>query len=134
MANNAPAIGADGAANGFSAVEAKLAALQKAAIGLQEETGVLVKQMRVNANAALKVAELSAAAEVDSRHVAAVVEIGAAFARVVGGCKVLIAAADTVHQATGHLRAEHKAEYGGIHAAVTASRARQAKPGFYRPL
>lgn len=134
MGHIAPAVNADGDANGYIALVSKLVALQVAAAQLLEHAERVAQQMRANADFAVTVAELCAAAEVDARHVGAVGEVGQAFARVVGGCKRLMSAADTMHTAAGHLKREHQAEYGGVHAAVTASRARQAKPGFYRPL
>ncbi|MGW2770142.1 hypothetical protein [Streptomyces sp. NPDC001275] len=134
MGQIAPAMSADGAANGYTALVTKFTALQKATAQLMEQAEVLAQHMRANADAAVTVADLCAAAEVDPRHVAAVADIGEAFGQVVGGCKRLVSAADQMHQAAGHLKSVHQAEYGGIHAAATASRARQAKPGFYRPL
>ncbi|UXY24986.1 hypothetical protein N8I84_41885 (plasmid) [Streptomyces cynarae] len=134
MGQIAPAVGADGAANGYTALVAKFTALQHAAAQLLEEAEHVAQRMRDNANAAVTVAELCAAAEVDPHHVAAVADVGEAFGRVVGGCKQLQSAAESMHQAAGHLKDEHQAEYGGIHAAATSSKARQAKPGFYRPL
>lgn len=133
MGQLAPAVGADGVNNGYTALVAKFTALQTAATGLLEEAERLAQRMRANADAAVTVADLSAAAHVDARHVAAVADVGAAFGRVVGGCKQLMGAAEAMHTAASHLKAEHQAEYGAIHAAVTASRARQAAPGFYRP-
>src|SRR5436190_4295498 len=131
--SNLPAVGSDGAANGYAALGAKLKALQSAAGELMEQAGQVAQRMRANAEAAVSVAELCAAAEVDPKHVAAVADVGEAFGRAVGGCKRLMGAADQVHQAAGHLKSEHRAEYGGIHAAATSSPARQARPGFYRP-
>ncbi|WP_333741963.1 hypothetical protein [Streptomyces sp. IBSBF 2806] len=125
-------IGADGANNGYLAANAKFTALQKAAAGLLEEAERLALRMRVNADIATAVSDLCAAAQVDTRHVAHVAAVGAAFARVVNGCAGLMGAADAMHIAAGHLKTEHEREYGGIHAAATASRARQAAPGFYR--
>ncbi|MFE2586367.1 hypothetical protein [Streptomyces sp. NPDC059378] len=133
MGHIAPAVAADGAANGYTAIAAKFNALQHAAASLMEEAEVVAQRMRTNGNAAVRVAELCAAAEADPAHVAAVADVGEAFGRVVGGCKRLTGAADRVHQAAGHLRSEHQAEYGGINTAMTTSKARQAKPGFYVP-
>jgi ABC-type transporter Mla MlaB component len=127
-----PAVAADGAANGFDAVQAKLAALERAAAQLNEHAERVAQRMRANAKAATTVADLSAAAQVDGRHVAAIAEVAGHFARVAGGALRLSGAAESMHQAAGHLRSAHRAEYGGVHAAVAASRARQAKPGFYR--
>jgi hypothetical protein len=132
MGQIASPVGADGAANGYTALIAKFTALQKAAAGLMEEAELVAQRMRHNADAATAVADLSAAAHVDGVHVAAIADVGHAFAMVAGGCKHMMSAADTMHTAAGHLKHEHQAEYGPIHAAVTASRARQAKPGFYR--
>ncbi|WP_432101221.1 hypothetical protein [Streptomyces sp. WAC 04229] len=134
MGHIAPAVNADGASNGYVALVSKLVALQVAAAQLLEHAERVAQQMRANADFAVTVAEFCAAAEVDPRHVGTVDEVGRAFARVVGGCKRLMSSADTMHAAAGHLKSEHQAEYGGVHAAATASRARQAKPGFYRPL
>ena len=134
MGETAPAVSADGAANGFTALTVKFSALQRASGALMEEAERLAVRMRTNANAAIEVADLTGAAEADPRHVARIADIGEAFGRVVGGCKQLQGAADAVHTATGSLKAAHQAEYGPTHAAVTTSRARQAKPGFYRPL
>ncbi|MEU0054671.1 hypothetical protein [Streptomyces sp. NPDC006309] len=125
-------VGADGANNGYTAISAKFLALQKAAAGLLEEAEHLALRMRVNADAATAVSDLCAMAQADSRHVATVAAVGTAFSRVVNGCTALMGAADAMHTAAGHLRTEHQTEYGGIHAAATASRARQAAPGFYR--
>lgn len=132
MGDIALAVPADGAANGYSGVQAKLAALQRAAAQLMEHADRVAQSMRANAKAAVVVAELSAAAQVDGGHVAAIGEVAGHFGRVAGGARRLSGAADAMHQAAGHVRSEHQAEYGGVHAAVTASRARQAKPGFYR--
>ncbi|MEU5713985.1 hypothetical protein [Streptomyces flaveolus] len=134
MGQIAPAVGADGVNNGYVALVTKFTALQHAAAVLLEEAERLAQRMRANADAAVTVADLCAVAEVDGVHVAAVADIGEAFGRVVGGCKRVMSAADQVHTAAGHLKTEHQAEYGGIHAAVTASGVRQAKPGFYQPL
>ncbi|KES03409.1 hypothetical protein BU52_30695 [Streptomyces toyocaensis] len=133
MGEIAPAVSADGDANGYTAIHTKLTALQRAAAQLMEHAERVAQRMRANANAAVTVADLSAAAQVDARHVAAINEVATSFGRVVGGARRLSGAADSMHQAAGHLRTEHQAEYGGVHAAVTASKARQAKPGFYRP-
>ncbi|MFE6357533.1 conjugal transfer protein TraB [Streptomyces rochei] len=133
MGQIAPALGADGADNGYAALVAKFTILQSAAANLLAEAERLSLQMRVNADAATAVSDLCAVAEVDARHVATVATIGAAFGRVVTGCTGLMGAADTLHTAVGHLKAEHQAEYGGIYEAVAASGVRQAKPGFYRP-
>ncbi|MFF3516564.1 hypothetical protein [Streptomyces sp. NPDC002573] len=132
MGHPAPAIGADGANNGYIALVTKFTALQKAAAGLMEEAELVAQRMRRNADAAVTVADLCASADVDPTHVAALADIGEAFGRTVGGCKQLLAAADLMHQAASHLKTQHQAEYGGIHAAATASRARQARPGFYQ--
>lgn len=132
MGQIASPVGADGAANGYIALTAKFTVLQKAAANLMEEAELVAQRMRRNADAATAVADMSAAAHVDGVHVAAIADVGQAFAMVVGGCKRMMSAADTMHTAAGHLKHEHQAEYGPIHAAVTASRARQAKPGFYR--
>lgn len=132
MSEIAPAAGSEGAANGYTALAAKLRAAQKRADALMEQAEQVAQRMRRNAKAAVMLAELCAAAEVDPRHVAAIGDVSLAFGRVAGGGRQVAAAAETVGQATGHLRAQHQAEYGGIHAAALASRARQAKPGFYR--
>ncbi|MFI1377290.1 hypothetical protein ACH4UY_35475 [Streptomyces longwoodensis] len=132
MGQSTSLVGADGAANGYVALIAKFTALQNAAGGLMEEAELVAQRMRRNADAATAVADLSAAAHVDGVHVAAIADVGQAFAVVVGGCKRMLSVADTMHTAAGHLKHEHQAEYGPIHAAVTASRARQAKPGFYQ--
>jgi hypothetical protein len=132
MGYNGPAIGADGANNGYTTLHTKFTALQKAAAGLMEEAELVAQRMRANADASVTVADLCAGADVDPVHVAAIADIGEAFGRTVGGCKQLLAAADFVHQAAGHLKTQHQAEYGGIHAAAAASRARQARPGFYQ--
>ncbi|MEV5178067.1 hypothetical protein AB0L10_45385 [Streptomyces flaveolus] len=134
MGQIAPAIGADGADNGYTALVAKFTALQNAAASLFAEAERLSLRMRVNADAATVVSDLCAVAEVDARHVAAVAAVGAAFGGVVNGCSGLMGAVDALHTAAGHLKSEHQTEYGGIHAAVTASGVRQAKPGFYQPL
>jgi hypothetical protein len=123
---------ADGDSNGFSAVQLKLAALQRAAAQLQEHAERVAQRMRANAKTAATVADLSAAAQVDGRHVTAIAEVAGHFRRVAGGARGLSGTADTMHQAAGHVRSEHRAEYGGVQASVAASRARQAKPGFYR--
>ncbi|MFI8214005.1 hypothetical protein [Streptomyces werraensis] len=133
MGEIAPAVSADADANGYTAIHTKLTALQRAAAQLMEHAERVALRMRANARAAVTVADLSAAAQVDARHVAAINEVATSFGRVVGGARRLSSAADTMHQAAGHLKREHQAEYGGVHAAVTASKARQAKPGFYQP-
>ncbi|MFI1004929.1 hypothetical protein ACIP10_36115 [Streptomyces galbus] len=132
MGQSTSLVGADGAANGYVALTAKFTALQHAAGGLLEEAELVAQRMRRNAATATAVADLSAAAHVDGVHVAAIADVGLAFAVVVGGCKRMMSVADTMHTSAGHLKQEHQAEYGPIHAAVTASRARQAKPGFYQ--
>ncbi|MFD5572755.1 hypothetical protein [Streptomyces cadmiisoli] len=132
MGKIAPAVSADGANNGYTALVTKFTALQHAAAVLLEEAERLAQRMRVNADAAVTVADLCAAAQVDDVHVAAVADVGEAFGRVVAGCKRLMGAADDLHTAAGHLKTEHQAEYGGIHEAVTTSGVRQALPGFYR--
>ncbi|MFD5814747.1 hypothetical protein [Streptomyces sp. NPDC127038] len=134
MGEIASAVAADGAANGYQAVGAKFTALQSAAADLFEHAERLAQRMRANANAALTVAELCAAAEADPRHVAAVAEVGAAFGQVSGECTRLVCSAEQTHQATADVQAAHQAEYGAVHEAATASKARQAKPGFYRPV
>ncbi|MCX4920274.1 hypothetical protein OG458_42730 (plasmid) [Streptomyces sp. NBC_01281] len=134
MGEIAPAVAADGAANGYLSIVTKFTALQKAAAGLFEHAEQIAQRMRANADSAVVVAELCAAAEADARHVAAVAEVGEAFGQVVGGCKRLLSSAEQTHQAATDVKAAHQAEYGPVHAAATASRARQAKPGFYRPL
>ncbi|WP_331730791.1 hypothetical protein OG933_45165 (plasmid) [Streptomyces sp. NBC_00016] len=133
MAHSAPAIGDDGAANGFTAVTAKFTALKKAAAGLMEEADLVAERMRSDARASLKLADLCTAAEVDPKHIAAVIEIGQAFDGAVHGCKGLQTAAEGVLLAAGHAGSEHQAEYGAVHEAVTSSPARQARAGFYRP-
>jgi hypothetical protein len=126
------AAGSEGAANGYTALAAKLQAMQQAADALLEQAEQVASRMRRNANAAVTLADLCAAAEVDPRHVAAIGDVSLAFGRVAGGGRRVASAAETVGQAAGHLRAQHRVEYGGIHAAAAASRVRQAKPGFYR--
>ncbi|GGU66495.1 hypothetical protein [Streptomyces daghestanicus] len=125
-------VAGDGANNGYTALVAKFTALQHAASALLEEAERMAHRMRANADAAVTVADLCAAAEVDSRHVAAVADISVAFSRVAGGYQQVMSTADTLHTAAGRLKSEHRAEYGGIHAAATSSRAKQAKPGFYQ--
>ncbi|WRZ96406.1 hypothetical protein OHB54_46515 (plasmid) [Streptomyces sp. NBC_01007] len=134
MGEIAPAVAADGAANGYLTIVTKFTALQKAAAGLFEHAEQLAQRMRANADSAVVVAELCAVAEADDRHVAAVAEVGEAFGQAVGGCKRLLSSAEQTHQAAAEVKAAHQAEYGPVHAAATASRARQAKPGFYRPI
>ncbi|MFE1927557.1 hypothetical protein ACFW91_34005 [Streptomyces asoensis] len=134
MGHTGPAIGDDGAANGFTAVTAKFTALKKAAAGLMEEADVVAERMRSDAKASLKLAELCTAAEVDPKHVAAVIEIGQAFDAAVSGCTGLQTAAEGVLLAADHAGSEHQTEYGAVHEAVTSSPARQARAGFYRPL
>ncbi|UXY40515.1 hypothetical protein [Streptomyces albidocamelliae] len=125
-------VGDDGDANGYMGLATKFTALQTTAAHLLEHAELIAQRMRANAATAVRVAELSAAAEVDPAHVAAVTDVAGAFGRVVGGCKNLMGAVDGVHQAAGNLKAEHRAEYGAIHDAATASKARQARPGFYQ--
>ncbi|MGW2964965.1 hypothetical protein ACWDGI_41870 [Streptomyces sp. NPDC001220] len=132
MGEIAPAVGADGAANGYQAVAVKFRALQKASADLFDAAETVAQSMRDDSRFAIDVAELCALAEVDPRHVMTVVEVGARFGEVVGGCTQLMGAADRVHQAARQLQHEHQAEYGGVWEAVTTSPARQAKPGFYR--
>ncbi|MFF4918874.1 hypothetical protein [Streptomyces tendae] len=132
MGDIALSVAADGNANGFSAVQAKLAALQRTAVQLHEHAERVAQRMRANAKTAAAGADLSAAAQVDGRHVSAIEEVAAHFGRVARGARGLSGSADAMHRAAGRVRSEHRAEYGGVQAAVTASRARQAKPGFYR--
>ncbi|MFH8939558.1 hypothetical protein [Streptomyces griseosporeus] len=132
MGEIAPAVGADGANNGYTALVTKFTALQNAAAQLLERAEHLAQRMRANADAAVTVADLCAAAEVDSRHVAAIADVSEGFGRVVGGSKRLMGVADAMYTAADDLKTEHQAEYGGVHAAATASKARQARPGFYR--
>ncbi|MFI6254399.1 hypothetical protein [Streptomyces sp. NPDC051016] len=132
MGEMAPAVGADGASNGFQAVDYKFRALQKAASDLFDVTETVAQSMRDNSKAAMDVAELCAQAEVDPRHVVNVAEVGVRFGEVVGGCTQLQGAADRVHQAARNLQHEHQAEYGGVYDAVTTSPAREARPAFYR--
>uniref|UniRef100_UPI003F49A295 hypothetical protein n=1 Tax=Streptomyces achromogenes TaxID=67255 RepID=UPI003F49A295 len=132
MVQIAPAAGADGAGNGYTALDRKFTVLQQAAAALQEEAERTAQRMRANADAAVTVADLCAAAEVDGVHVAAVADIGAEFAKVAGSYKQVMSAADTLHTAAGHLRSEHQAEYGGIYEAVAVSGVRQARPAFYQ--
>ncbi|MEU5242647.1 hypothetical protein AB0G81_00715 [Streptomyces asoensis] len=131
---HAPAIGDDGTANGFNAVTAKFTALKNAAAGLMEQADLVAERMRGDAKASLKLAELCAAAEVDPRHIAAVIEIGQAFDAAASGCTGLQTAAEGVLLAAGHAGSEHQTEYGAVHEAVTSSPARQARAGFYRQL
>jgi hypothetical protein len=128
-----PAVSADADANRYTAIQAKLATLQRAAEQLMEHAERVARRMRANADAAVNVAELSAGAQVDARHVAVIEEVATAFGRAAGGARSLSGAAESMHQAAGHVRHAHEAEYGGIRAAAAASSARQAKPGFYRP-
>ncbi|MGW5497733.1 hypothetical protein [Streptomyces olivaceoviridis] len=132
MGQTVPAIDADGAGNGYTALVAKFTALQNAAAGLLAEAERLSLRMRANAGAATAVSDMCALAEVDARHVAAVGAVGEAFGRVVRGYKGLMGAAETLHSAVGRLKNEHQAEYGGIYEAVAASGVRQARPGFYQ--
>ncbi|MGK5497550.1 hypothetical protein [Streptomyces sp. URMC 125] len=132
MGEITPAAESEGAANGYTALAAKLQAMQQAADALLEQAEQVASRMRRNANAAVTLADLCAAAEVDPRHVAVIGDVSLAFGRVAGGGRQVAAASEAVSEAAGHLRAQHRVEYGGIHAAAAASRARQAKPGFYR--
>ncbi|WP_055714039.1 hypothetical protein, partial [Streptomyces torulosus] len=126
------AVGSDGAANGYQALQAKLTALKAAAEQLTEEALLKAQRTKRNADFADIVTDLSAAAAVDPRHLAVLGEVGAAFRRAAGSGGSVAAAADGVRLATAQLKSVHQAQYGGIHAAVNASKARQAKPGFYR--
>ncbi|MEU3038115.1 hypothetical protein [Streptomyces griseoaurantiacus] len=126
------ATGAEGEGNGYLALGAKLKVLQMAAEQLLEEAEQHAHRMKNNADAAVQLADLCAAAEVDAKHVAAVADIAEAFGRVVGDARQVSATAYEVSEAAGHARTQHQAAYGGIHAAVSVSGARQARPGFYR--
>ncbi|GAA3163651.1 hypothetical protein [Streptomyces ramulosus] len=130
--SNLPSTRADGAGNGYQALQAKLKRLQGAADQLSEQVGYAAQRMKRNSSAADTVADMSAAAQADSRHVAAIGDVADAFGQVAVRGRRVVAAADGVSQAAGQLRSTHQNTYGGIQAAVTSSRARQAKPGFYR--
>ncbi|WP_060886742.1 hypothetical protein [Streptomyces caniscabiei] len=130
--SNLPAVGADGASNGYQALQAKLTALKAAADQLRQEAELKALRTKRNSDFADVVSDLSAAAEVDGNHIAAINEVAAAFARAAGSGMRVAAAADNVRLATEQLKSVHQAQYGRVQAAVTASKARQAKPGFYR--
>ncbi|MGK3110598.1 hypothetical protein [Streptomyces sp. WAC05858] len=132
MSSNLPAVGSEGAANGYQALQAKLKQLKGAADQLMEEAEQLAQRMRRNSNFAGTVADMTAAAEAEPRHVAAIGDVSEAFGRCVGGGRRVLAAAEGISNAAGQMKTTHQSQYGGIHAAVTSSRARQARPGFYR--
>ncbi|CAM5698343.1 Conjugal transfer protein TraB OS=Streptomyces tendae OX=1932 GN=GUR47_38350 PE=4 SV=1 [Streptomyces tendae] len=75
MGEIAPAVSADADANGYTAIHTKLTALQRAAEQLMEHAERVALRMRANARAAVTVADLSAAAQVDARHVALINEV-----------------------------------------------------------
>lgn len=132
MSEFAPALHADGASNGYTSLAAKLKALQEAADALQDHAQLVKARMRRNADSAADWADLCAAADIDERHTGAIGDVSAAFARVAGGGARLVSAADVLGHAAGHLKAQHQAEYGGLHEVASTSRVRPPKPGFLR--
>ncbi|MFJ9729259.1 hypothetical protein ACIRP3_41605 [Streptomyces sp. NPDC101209] len=132
--SKSPAIGSDGAANGFSAFDAKMVALSRAAANLAEQTEVVAQRMRDNSKAAVQLSELCDAAQAGPQHAAAAADIAAAFGRTVGGATRLVNSAHNVNAAADGVRTAHRSEYGGMHAVAQAMGSRgvrQAKPGFY---
>ncbi|MCX4971008.1 hypothetical protein OHA98_41070 [Streptomyces sp. NBC_00654] len=130
--SNFPAVGSDGENNGYKALRAKLTRLQNAADRLREEAEGVALRMKRNAKFAAVVADMCAAAEVDARHLTAIGGVSRAFGRCTAHGLRVAGAADRISQAAGRAKTVHQAQYGGIHAAVQATKARQAKPGFYR--
>lgn len=128
-----PAVNADGASNGYTAIQEKFRRLQMATDLLSERAETLAARMQRNAQGAVDLAEMCATAEVDARHVAKVGEIATVLAQVALSARGVQSAADRVGTATRHVAAEHQGEYGPVHAAATASPVRQARPGFYQP-
>jgi TolA-binding protein len=119
-------------ANGYAQLQARLRKLQQKADELRERVEARKQAMMRDAKDAERMREMCAAAEADPRHVAAIGDIVAALVRVAGGGAALMGAAERVSQGAGHLRSEHRAEYGAVREAAVTSPARQAKPGLYR--
>lgn len=132
MNETAPALSTDAENNGYTAVQTKLATLQRTTEQLMEHAERVAARMRANAETAARVSDLSAAAEVDPVHLAALHDITDAFTQASSGARGLTSAAESMHIAAGLMRTSHEWEYGGIYEAAAASRARQAKPGFYQ--
>jgi len=101
-------------------------------VKVQEFVTGLAVRMRRTAQLALTTAEMAGAAEVDAHEVGQVLEVAGALAGVADSAAALASRADALARAAAHARAEHKAEYGGVHEAVKAVGGVQAKPGFYQ--
>ncbi|WOT40666.1 hypothetical protein [Streptomyces coeruleorubidus] len=130
--NNLPAVSADGAGNGFAALQAKLSVLQRAVGHCVEHSQLVKKRMRKAAKAADRLADLSAAAEVAPSHIGAVRDIDKQFDGAATVAGQLIGSFDRLNKAVAAAKAAHRTEYGGIRNAVVSSSVRQAKPGWYR--
>ncbi|GAA1592643.1 hypothetical protein [Streptomyces globosus] len=133
-ARGLPATNADaeGDANNFGGVGAKLRGLQAAADALQEHAVLLKDRMTRNANRALRLKNLCAAAGVAASHTGRITDVADAFNKVASASARVVSDTDAMGTAAGRVISQHRSEYGGINAASTASPVPQAKPGFYR--
>lgn len=131
-AGAASSIAADGAGNGYTALQAKMTKLQKAAAALQAQAERIQSRMKANARAANTVSEQCAQAEVAPVHVGAIADVAAAFGRTASSSASVVDAADRLDTAASGVKSAHRAQYGGIYAANAVSGVRMAKPGFYQ--
>jgi hypothetical protein len=122
----------DGGRPSFLRLAGRMTTLTGAALALKEGLWLLKARMESDAADADRLAEQSAAAEVEPRFVALINEAGTALRKVADASGDLAGAADAVEANARAFGDAHEAEYRGVYEAVQASGVQQAKAGFYR--
>lgn len=128
----AAGIAADGAGNGYMALQAKMGKLQKAAAMLQAQAERIQSRMRANARSANTMSDLCGQAQVEPVHTGAITDVATAFGRVARDSTSVVDAAERLDLAAAGVKATHRTQYGGVYEANAASSVRMAKPGFYQ--
>lgn len=132
MSEIVPVTSGGGSGNGFLALSGRVTALATAALRLKEGMYLLKRHMENNATGARNLSEMCAAAEVEPRYTAQILEVSQALTRVAEASGDLAATADGMEANARGFNSAHRSQYRGIYEASNASPARQAKPGFYR--
>ncbi|MDV9191586.1 conjugal transfer protein TraB [Streptomyces sp. SR27] len=115
----------------FLRLAGRITTLVGAAAALTEGLWVLKRRMEKDADAADRLAEQCAEAEVEPRFTALITDAASALRAVAESSGELAGAADVMAANARDFGDAHDREYRGVYEAVQSSGVQQAKPGFY---
>lgn len=132
MNNGVASTGNASTGNGFLALAGRTAKLAASALFLKEGMHLLRSHMQANANAALRLSEMCAQAEVEPQFNSMIEDTSTALTGVAEASGDMVNAADSVDTDARGFNGAHDREYRPGYEASNGSGVRQAKPGFYR--